>query len=264
MEEPNKIDYQLQNAVTFIRSVNVENELEYKGFVFHADDVQRFYKKDENLPLYLIKFSSAKKTKEEISEIGEQLLKEGITNKFVFTYKEGEEFKRKNVVLEINEELFKAETDKYSFINLEEFKKFLLESENLIFNISFFQSGTKKKEIVDKYESVFLKNAKSKTPKNDIEKILNEDIEAYYSHRKIRLDNDSFKEKEIHGKVINEKGDYLMAPSIVSFKQSRSAEDEEMSFYLVSSIVPDVIAMRKRALDYLKKQISQEEINEEK
>jgi hypothetical protein len=260
------ISYKLQNAITFIRSVNTEDELDYKGFAFNVDDVQRFFKKDENLPLYLIKFSSAKKTNEEIKSIAGELLKNEIVNKFIFTYKVGEEFHKKNVVMEIKPELLKNEEDKEHFVNLETFESMVDNLEKTsegksIFNISFFHSGTKKKEILDKYENIFLKNAKTKNPKNDIEKIINDDIEAYYSHRRKRLDSESFYEKEIYGKIINDKGDFLMAPSIISFKQSRSNENEENSFYLISSIVPDVIAIRKRAVDYLKKTISQNEEN---
>jgi len=258
--EKNKIIYKLQNALIYIRHLNVEDDLEYKGFVFKADDVQQFYKdEEENLPIFLIKFSSTKKENSEIGNIVSEILENDITLKMNFSFKSGEnEFSKKIIVKEIPSEEFKDEEADYILLN--DFVDMINkeENKNLIFTVSFFQNGTKKKNIMGKYEKIFLNNVKVKNPKKELDKILNEDLEAYYSPRKVSLDNNIFLEKETYGKIINDNGDTIMAPSLVSFKQSRNNIDENISFYLVSSIVPNIIEMRKRGNEFLKKSLRKE------
>ena len=260
LNDDKKIEFKIQNVITFIRHLNVEDELEYRGIVVHADDVQRFYKSDENLPLYSIKFSSAKKDNKTMIETVSKVLDNGITLKMNFVYKDGDNFTKK--ILIKDEKSFKnkifdelTDDDKKEYIYLKDFEEFIKKDQELIYTISFFQNGTKQKEITGKYEKIFLNNAKTKTPKSELEKLLNEDIEAYYSHRKVQMDGDNFTEREVFGKLIGENGNTIMAPSVIAFKESRDSHDENISFFLVSSIVPDIISMRKRAFDYMKSQL---------
>lgn len=253
----NTIFYELQNATIFNRKLNIEDDIEYKGFVLKFDDISRFYKDDENLPLFLLKLSSNKESKEEIINKVELLLKEGISNRINFNYKdEDNNYITKIVVLDKNKEKDNV-SDIENLIDFEDFKNTINQKEeNFNFNITLFKSGTKTKPVIENTKKTFLNNVKTKKPRTEIEKLINEDIEAFYSKNIITLDNNNnFVSKEIYGKEVN--GNFLYSPVVVSFKQSYNINDE--SFYVINSIVPDVIELRKRALNYLKKEVNNEE-----
>lgn len=250
VDKDKKISYKLQNAVTFVRAKNIQDEMEHRGFAFDVDDVQQFIKKETNgLPLYLIKISNVRKTKEQVVENVETILNNKIVPYVKLNYKndEKDEYVTKRLSLEIKEDVEEEQ------ILLSDLKKEIENVNN--FYITFFISATKQYSVESKYEKVFLNNAVNKKSKNELDVLMNEDIIAFFEKgEQIIENNDIFVKKILFGKKIGDK--FLSVPAIVSIKEAYNEKEE--SFFLLSSIVPDVINIRKRAKEYIKNNLDKE------
>lgn len=249
IDKDKKITYKLQNAVTFVRMKNIQDEMEHRGFSFDVDDVQQFIKKETNgLPLYLIKISNVRKTKEQVIEYVTTILDNKIVPYVKLNYKDDEkdEYVTKRLSLEINPEV---EEEQILLSDLEK------EIENIPnFYITFFISATKQYSVESKYEKVFLNNAVNKKSKNELDILMNEDIVAFFERGEQKIENnDVFESKILFGKKIGDK--YLSVPSVISIKEAYN--DKMESFFLLSRIVPDIINIRKRAKEYIKKNLEE-------
>lgn len=244
--------YKLQNAVTYQRVKNVQDDLEYKGLVFNVSDVQEFVKKEESLPLFLIKYNTFnnQENKTKIVEDIKTIIIEGVVPYINISYKvdEDSDFEKFRVVKN------KIENVEDTQMNIEEFEEFISKQED--FQASFFINATKQYNVADKYNKIFRNNAVSKKPKTDLDILTNEDLESFFEPTFEEIDNnDTFKGKKIFGKSIGDKN--LQFPSIISIKQSYNSDEE--SFFLLSSVIPDIIAIRKRAKDYIKSKLEEED-----
>lgn len=245
-----KMMYKLQNAVTFVREKNIQDDLEYRGFSFEIDDIQQFIKKsDDGLPLYLVKINNAKKELKEVLENISVILENKIVPYGKINYKDDKENHiTKRVVLEKQEDVEEEQ------LLLKDLEKEVKDIE--YFTFSFFISSTKQYNVLTKYEKVFKNNAIVKKPKTDLEKLTNEDIHSFFEEKEESIDNnDIFEKKIVFGKQIGDR--FLMAPSIISVKESYNKDEE--SFFLLSSVIPDVINIRKRAKDFIKASLEKED-----
>lgn len=250
LDKDKKMTYKLQNAVTFIRKINVQDDVEHKGFTFDVDDVQQFIKKETNgLPLYLIKISNVRKTKEEVMENIKEILSNKIVPYVKLNYKDevSDEYVTKRLSIEKKDDVEEEQ------VILEDLEKELEKID--VFYITFFISATKQYRVEDKYEKVFKNNAITKKPKNELDSLTNEDVLAFFEkNEQIIENNETFEKKILFGKKVGDK--FLSAPSIISIKESYN--DKEESFFLLSSIVPDIINIRKRAKEYIKNNLEKD------
>ncbi len=250
LDKDKKMTYKLQNAVTFVRKLNIQDDMEHKGFAFNVDDVQQFIKKEKNgLPLYLIKISNVRKTKQEVIDIVKEILENKIVPYVKLNYKDQttDEYITKRLSIEKKDDVEEEQ------VVLDDLEK---EIENIeVFYITFFISATKQYNVEDKYEKVFKNNAIAKKPKNELDVLTNEDIIAFFEKEEQAIDNNEIFEKKIlFGKKVGDK--FLSAPAIISIKESYN--DKEESFFLLSSVVPDIINIRKRAKEYIKNNLEKD------
>jgi hypothetical protein len=271
-DEVTKKDYLfflMQNAIIFSRKYLLKDDYEFHGFAIDIDNLVEMKKhKTQGFSSYVATQYGNEKNFSELFKNIEELLKHKAILGFIrcsFKKQNSEEYSNysfaysKEDIKRIQNNISNEENENNKEIDpilLDEMKT-ILEKEfegnkNLNFYFNFWIYGSKKNNLFEDKKQFFNNMVNIKT-NNVINKEINETIRSFYEHPIIQdiENNQTYKEKILfqHQYDVNR---FEKIPVILCSKETYN--DKEESFFVINSIVPNVIKIRNIVTKRIKEQ----------